>query len=433
LEIIVHRGTNEVGGSCIEVKSSKSRIILDVGMPLFDANRRPYDSFQLRRMTKAELLTKGIIPAVPGLFEEGVAPDAILLSHAHLDHTGLLNYSQSTIPVYASSGTSKMMLAGGMYAMQVEIPRERFREIKPETPVTIGDFTITGFSVDHSIFGCLAFLIEAEGKSILYTGDLRLHGRKPGMNRRLIEVLKDKTIDVMLMEGTHYGLPDGNDVNEYELEDEIVDLVRASKGIVLASFSPQHVDRLVTFIRAAKKTGRTFVADVYTAFIMHLLRYEISLPQPKSGGLVRVYVPNSLRKSAKRSGKAKQIDRFLDSEITMTEIKKNPDQFLMVFRASMLDDFGGTLPSETKCLYSRWTGYLEQSDWKMMSQKLDEVSGTLSEVHTSGHILSKDITTFVNDIAPKTIIPVHTFEPHRFQEQFNNVQLLGDGETYLVN
>lgn len=432
MEITVHRGTNEVGGSCIEVKSGKSRIILDVGMPLFDAHRRPYDSFQLRRMTKAELLAKGIIPAVPGLFEEGAAPDAILLSHAHLDHTGLLDYSQSTIPVYSTSGSSKMMLAGSLFAMQVGIPRERFREIKPEMPVTIGEFTITGFSVDHSIYGCLAFLIEAEGKAILYTGDLRSHGRKPGMNRRLIEVLQEKPIDSMLMEGTHFGFPDGNSANEYELEEEITELVCKCESLVLASFSPQHVDRLVAFIRTAKKTGRTFVADVYTAFIMHLLSNEIALPQPKSGGLVRVYVPNSLRKSAQRSGKAKQIDRFLDSEITMTEIKKNPDQFLMVFRASMLDDFEEKLPTGTCCLYSRWNGYLEQTEWNIVQETLNQVNGTLHEVHTSGHMLSADIVKLVREINPKTVIPVHTFEPERFKEYFDNVVRIQDGIEHKI-
>ncbi len=433
MEIIVHRGTNEVGGSCIEVKSGESRIILDVGMPLFDSDRQPYDSFQLRKLTKEELLSKGIIPVVPGLFDDGAAPDAILLSHGHLDHTGLLGFSQSTIPVYASSGTSKMMLAGGLFAMQVEIPRERFREIKPETPVTIGEFTITGFSVDHSIYGCLAFLIEAEGKAVLYTGDLRLHGRKPGMNRRLIEVLQEKTIDVMLMEGTHFGFPDGNTKNEYELEEEITGLVRESKSLVLASFSPQHVDRLVAFIRAAIKTKRIFVADVYTAFIMYLLKNEIpTIPQPKSAGLVRVYVPESLRQPSTPRGRAKQVERFEHAEIKLDEIMQSPEKYVMVFRSSMLDDFKEGLPPRVCCLYSRWHGYLEQSGWDSTRDSIEQVDGTIHEVHTSGHMLSADIVQLVQNINPQTIIPVHTFEPGRFQEHFANVQRLQDGEPFLV-
>jgi len=432
MKLIVHRGTKEVGGTCIEISTERTRLILDVGLPLFDKDREPFDSSQLRRMSKDELLAKGVLPSVPGLFIDGTPPDAILLSHAHLDHTGLLGFSQPTIPVYATSGTSKMMLAGGIFAMQVGIPRERFREVKPESSVTIGEFTVTGFSVDHSIYGCLAFLIEAEGKAILYTGDLRSHGRKPGMNRRLIEVFQEKTIDVMLMEGTHFGFPDGNLADEYKLEAEITELVKDCKSIVLASFSPQHIDRLVAFIRAAKKTERTFIADVYTAFIMHLLQNEIPLPQPEPAGLVRVYVPKALRESAHRSGKAKQIERFSDSEITMTEICNHPEQFLMVFRASMLDDFGGEFPKGACCLFSTWSGYMNQPEWKIAKGKIDEVNGTLHEVHTSGHMLSADIVSFVKKLNPKAIIPVHTFEPEQFKKHFENVVQIHDGMEHKI-
>jgi ribonuclease J len=34
MKIIIHRGTHEIGGSCVEIKSKKSRILIDIGMPL---------------------------------------------------------------------------------------------------------------------------------------------------------------------------------------------------------------------------------------------------------------------------------------------------------------------------------------------------------------------------------------------------------------
>ncbi len=61
------------------------------------------------------------------------------------------------------------MLAGKLFAGQVLLAPERFVELVPEVTTTIGPFSITGFSVDHSIYGCMAFLIEADGKRMLYS------------------------------------------------------------------------------------------------------------------------------------------------------------------------------------------------------------------------------------------------------------------------
>ncbi|HEX3890209.1 MAG TPA: MBL fold metallo-hydrolase, partial [Verrucomicrobiae bacterium] len=52
------------------------------------------------------------LPAVPGLFDEGPCVDAVLISHAHGDHTGLLEHIRPKIPVYLNKGTSKMLMAG---------------------------------------------------------------------------------------------------------------------------------------------------------------------------------------------------------------------------------------------------------------------------------------------------------------------------------
>lgn len=432
MKVTIHRGSKEVGGNCVEIQSGETRVILDIGMPLFDKDRQPLNTFRLGQQSAEELRTQGILPNVPGLFDLAPSPNAILLSHAHLDHTGLLGHSSPEIPVWASPGTSKMMLAGSLFAGQVGLPRERFREIKPEQQVQIGCFRVTGYSVDHSIYGCLAYMMEAEDKRILYTGDLRSHGRKPGMQKRLVEICEANRVDALLMEGTHFGFPDGNPASEYELEAEITKLMGMSQGLVLASFSPQHIDRLVAFIRAAKETGRTFVVDVYTAFIMYLLKNELSLPQPAASGAVRVYVPKSLQDSAHRTGRYAQIERFRNAEITLSEIRKRPEQFLMMFRASMLDDFEGNFPHQTSCLYSRWQGYLDQPDWKTARQKLTEVNGIIHEVHTSGHILSRDIASLVQAINPRTLVPIHTFEPEHFRSLTANVTVLQDGEPWTV-
>ena len=433
MQLTVHRGTHEIGGNCIEISTKKSRIILDVGMPLFKSDGVPHDSAGLKRKSKQELLESGILPQVPGLFIDGPRPDAILLSHAHEDHTGLIRHSDAEILIYTSKGTSKMMKAGEKFALQPSLPRKRHREIKSDKPAQIGDFMVTAYSLDHSIYGSQAFLIEADGATVLYSGDLRMHGRKPGMHRSLIEAVSGRNIDVLLMEGTHIGHPDHKGPNEYELEAEIAGLIKTAPGLVLPSFSPQHVDRLVGFLRATKKAGKVFVADAYTAFVMHLIASETSVPRPESTEWVKVFFPKFFEESFRR----KRLEEFhflmSPARIGMEEIRSNPSRYVMPFRPSMMEsDFAGSLPERSRCLYSRWTGYLEQPEWQMTKAKLEEVSGDLIEVHTSGHIYADDIVTLTNQINAKTVIPIHTFGREQFQQRISRVQLLKDGETWEV-
>ena len=77
--------------------------MLDLGLPLVDGNREPFDSRTALAKTPDALKAEKIIPSIPGLFDtESPAPDGILLSHAHLDHAGLLHFSRSTVPIFAS-------------------------------------------------------------------------------------------------------------------------------------------------------------------------------------------------------------------------------------------------------------------------------------------------------------------------------------------
>ena len=73
-------------------------------------------------------------------------------------------------------------------------------------PIAVGPFRITPLLVDHSAYDAYALLIEARGKRLLYTGDLRAHGRKASLFERLVKQ-PPQEIDVMLMEGTSIGAP----------------------------------------------------------------------------------------------------------------------------------------------------------------------------------------------------------------------------------
>ena len=430
MNITVYRGTHEIGGTCIEVRSNKTRLILDAGLPLVDANRDPFDSFKALRSTREELIADRTIPPVPGLFTDDVpAPDAILLSHAHLDHTGLLHHSRPEIPIYATTGTSKMMLAGGVFANRPTLDRNRHRPVEPGVPFQVGEFTVTPFAVDHSTFGCLAFLIEAEGKAVLYSGDLRQHGRKPGMMRKLVDVIAPRKIDVLMIEGTHLGGEREQGLTEFDLEEKVVELNRTAPALVFAAFSPQDVDRLVTYYRAAQRSNRIFVVDAYAAFVLHLVAGEAHIPRPTREKGIRVYHNVAFRR--KRIGRL--VELFNADRIEMDEILAEPEKHMMAFRPSMTAlDFGCRLPDRARVLYGFWPGYLKNADWMELQKQVNEVGGDFVRAHTSGHIYIADLVGLVTALNAKSVIPIHTFEPEEFQVLFHNVRPLRDGELYTI-
>jgi len=428
MKVTVHRGTHVIGGSCVEVTTSSTRLVLDLGLPLVTANRDPFDASAALKRSTAELLQEGTAPNIAGLFEEtATAPDAILLSHAHLDHMGMIHLSRPEIPVYATSGTSKMMLAGAVFAGREELNRDRHRAIQPGTPFQIKDVQITPYAVDHSVFGSVAFLIEADGKRVLYTGDLRNHGRKPGMMRTLLEALRIQPVDLLVTEGTHLGSEKESGTGEFDLEEEVVRHIGTASGLVMSCFSPQDVDRLVTVYRASVRSGRTFVADGYTAFVLHLVQREANIPAPKGRNGIRVLFNEGFTRKKNR----KLESLFEPDRIELAEVLAEPTKHVMAFRPSMTAmDFRGTLPPKARVLYGYWKGYLRNPDWVELQEQVSQVGGDFIATHASGHIYINDLIEFVRAVDAKTVIPIHTFEPQQLHRHFANVRVLNDGETF---
>jgi ribonuclease J len=281
--------------------------------------------------------------------------------------------------------------------------------------------------VDHSAFDAQAFLIEADGKRALYSGDMRLHGRKPGMADVLTKAVSGKGVDVLLMEGTHFSPDREAGLPEEQLEQTVLADIQSASGLVLASFSPMHIDRLVTFYKGTRRAGRVLLLDHYGAYVLFLAATMAKVPKPEAASGIRVFLPQ------RRKIIAKVERRFAHNRIEMDDILADPRRYVMLFRPSMIaTDFKGVLPERVRCLYSYWSGYLKKPEWQQMQAKVAEAGGDFIERHTSGHIYATDIVKFVQGVNPRRVVPIHTTQSGEFRKHFSNVLHLKDGENWEV-
>ena len=70
MNLTIHRGTNEIGGSCIELQSDNSRILLDFGMPLLNANGKIFNFREYEKLSVNELVSKSVLPNVKEAYSE---------------------------------------------------------------------------------------------------------------------------------------------------------------------------------------------------------------------------------------------------------------------------------------------------------------------------------------------------------------------------
>lgn len=410
LTVTVHRATDRIGGNCIELATDGGRVLLDVGRPL-DAPKE----------------ATGLLPQSLDISRP---VDGVLISHPHQDHYGLLDELPPEWPIYSGASAGKLMhLTASIFGTA---PVRDYRHWSGSHPIDVGPFRVTPYLTDHSAFDAYMLLIEAAGKRILYSGDFRSHGRKAALVERLMAA-PPLDVDVLLMEGTNLG-SDKPTKSERDLEEDFVALFRNTPGRVFTCWSAQNIDRTVTLYRAAVKSGRTLVIDLYTAEVLELLADAGKLP--KAGwNNVKVVITRSFARLYDMKGRKEFVERMAAHGISAAALAQTPSKWVVMIRPSLIRDFEskGVRPSSDDAWsYSQWRGYLEQPDGVRLREWFEVGGSKAAHLHTSGHASTADLKAFAAAVAPKALVPIHGLAWDDDRTGFENVVRLRDGEPLTV-
>ncbi|MDD6146385.1 MAG: MBL fold metallo-hydrolase [Oscillospiraceae bacterium] len=371
MKIKIHRGQNQIGGSIIEVSSDIARVILDIGIEL-DENK------EIK------------VPQIEGLFCGNPDFDAVIITHYHSDHIGLVDYLLPSVPVYMGNHAYKVMKAAYEYR-DIEI---KFNPslLDDGNAIQIKDIKITPILCDHSAFGSYMLLIENNNEKTLYTGDFRANGRMD-FNELLDRV---PHVDSLIVEGTTLSREDViENLEEEKLEEIAVEYLNKHNGCAFIMMSAMNIDRVITAKNIAKRTNRVFLEDIYTA--------DITTSIGISTDDVRVFMTGGDKQY-------KMLQKYSDIKIGKNEISKKP--FLMCIRSSMknyLAKLNELVPFDDGVLfYGMWKGYLEKPETKDFIDFMESKGVKTHILHTSGHADSMTIDKLIMDVNPKRIYPVHT-------------------------
>lgn len=432
MKLIIHRGTHEIGGSCVELcsNSGKTHVIVDVGMPLIASNGSAFEWRRYKDLSEEQLMEQRVLPAVNGLYShQKPSVSAVIISHAHQDHYGFVRFLHPDIPLYMSLGTKSLAEVSNVF-LDTGVNLDQVETFMMWQPFQVKEFTITPYLMDHSAPDAAAFLVEADGQRLFYTGDFRGHGRKRILLQKFLEnPISD--INCLVMEGSMIRRDEGPYTNEEAVEKAIYDVISSQQSYTFVFCSSQNLDRLVSIYRAVKRARKTFIIDLYTAFILDKLSsISSNIPQFDWSEIRVLYAYPYAQKLAEHDKKL--LYKYKKTKIGWEEVKATPQGMVILskdnsyFRRilSKLGTSGGA-----KAIYSMWHGYLERTD---LARFLASHGIELIEIHTSGHAYVEDLKKLARALNPRCVVPIHTFHPDQYGDIHENIIQLEDGQTYCL-
>ncbi|HEU65635.1 MAG TPA: MBL fold metallo-hydrolase, partial [Chloroflexi bacterium] len=402
VKLTFYGGVREIGGTKVLLEDDTGKLFLDFGYP-YSKYRVFYEEYLKPRPGAGllDLLVMGLLPPLEGIYRTDLEVedlwrqlrqaehyrklediDGVLLTHAHLDHSGHIAFLREDIPVYATATTAfiaKAVQDSGIASFDQQVcyftPRveeclqgwkqgayvasgsgdrqrhfcvadklaldeeaEKFWEkssrqkklaSQPLDDIAKCSFNVRCFPVDHSIPGACAWGIETSSGWVIYSGDLRLHGRQGKLTEEFIREAAHLHPRALILEGTN--VDKAANVSEQEVYENGFKAINGAPGLVIADFPPRDVNRLLTFLQVARDTKRKLTILPRDAYLLKTMRLlDPAIPDLTEEDALVIYQETTAARSP--ATWLRNIYKEYSTKIVLaSDVRANQGDFILCF------------------------------------------------------------------------------------------------------
>jgi len=468
MNLTFYGGINEIGGNKVLLEDRGTKVFLDFGTS-FSKEGIYFEFPELRPANIDDLFKTNVLPRFKNFYRSSKGKpfvDAILISHAHVDHYGYVPLVREEIPICTgrySRDLIKIRTRTYYQTWDKGIGHLDFRELKTGKSKTIKDITVNPFAVDHSVPGTHAFIIQTSVGSIVYASDFRLSGFMKGLTETFVKQLKKEDIKCMICEGTNLS-KEPREADKHKLPTE-ADVERKTNyhveradDFIIYDGSSVDLDRVRTVARVAKKNGRKLVIESRLAYILletektglikdlpgkgDFLIYLNRLKQRGTDEYVEVYGEGRINHEKRMINDPDLSDDcFVWGPDGRKKILTNPEEYLlyttngismMIQFKPVEKDIPGTY------IYGKAEPYSEEEafTYERLKNWIKLCGLKMKFAHTSGHCSPEQLSEILKDVCPEVLIPIHTEFPSLFleliDEKATRIKLVKEGERVEI-
>jgi ribonuclease J len=384
LRLIPLGGLGEVGRNMMVLEWQRRILIIDMGFRMPEEDMPGIDY---------------IIPNISYLKGKEKNILGVVFTHGHYDHIGAVPYLIEKIgyPLLFASPLTR----GIILRRQEDFPLQKkldIRTVKNGSRIRLGPFKIEFFRQNHNIPDNLGLFIQTPIGNLIHTSDFKFDSLPvndlPTDFQKLKELSKKRVL--LLMPDSTGAEEEGHSLSESLISKNLDEIFQKAKGRIIAATFASLINRIQQIISLSEKYGRKVVVEGYS------MKTNVEIAK----------ILGYLKSKKKTMIKAKEIDKYPDSKITvlctgaqgegqavLMRIATKEHPFLRLKRGDSVIFSSSVVPGNERTVQA-----LKD---ELFRQKAEVFHYKMMDIHAGGHAQKEELKKMIKIMGPKFFLPIH--------------------------